>query len=118
MAFTLSTESAEALSISAAVAELNSAADFLRGPFFLAQFKQELRRAALEAASPWLDREAAAAYARCSTSEIDRAAREGVFARHERGGTPMFLKSEIDAAITGGKWKRNLTAENAKSAKE
>lgn len=113
MAFTTSTESAEALSVSAAVAELQGAAEFLRGPFFLAQFKQELRRAALEASSPWLDREAAAAYARCSTSEIDRAARLGVFPKHERNGTPMFLKSEIDEAIRSGNWRKNLTAKSA-----
>lgn len=105
-------------SVSAAVAELNGAAEFLRSPFFTAQLVQGIQQAAQRAASPWVDRAGAAAYALCSTSEIDRAAKAGVITKHERGGTPMFLKAEIDEAIRSGKWKRNLTAENAKSAKE
>ena len=92
--------------VSGAVAELNAAAEFLRSPYFTAQLVQGLQRAAAEATSPWLDRASAAAYARCSTSEIDKAAVQKFFTRYERGGTPLFLKAEIDAAIKNGNWRK------------
>jgi len=90
--------------VSAAVSELQAAAEFLRSPFFTAQVVQGIQQAAARAVSPWVDRAGAAAYALCSVSEIDRAAKAGVITKHERVGTPMFLKAEIDEAIRAGKW--------------
>lgn len=54
--------------------------------------------------SPWLDRKHAGFYCHCAPSEVDRGADAGAFKRYYRAGTPMFKKSEIDAAIAEGKW--------------
>lgn len=64
-----------------------------------------------QAASPWVDRAAAAAYAHCSPSEIDRAANAGAFKRYTRGATPMFKKAEIDRAIEEGIWPKRVTTD-------
>lgn len=72
--------------------------------YMQARVLERLDTAVKQAASPWVDRAAAAAYAHCSTSEIDRAANAGAFKRYLRGATPMFKKAEIDGAIESGKW--------------
>lgn len=69
-----------------------------------------VKEATLSASSPWCNRVAAAAYAQCSTSEIDRAANAGTFRRYMRGGTPVFKKAEIDRAIERGEWLRRKAA--------
>ena len=88
-----------------AVADFENAADFLRGPHFEAIVSKALQHAIVAAQSPWLDRRGAAAYCRCGISSIDRAVAEGIIHRYERGGTPLFLKSELDEAIRGGRWR-------------
>jgi hypothetical protein len=89
-----------------AAAEAEAAAAFVRGGYFEARILEGLRRAVIEAQSPWLDRAGAAAHARCSTSEVDRAANAGVFKRYQRNGTPLFKKSDLDRAIEEGKWRK------------
>lgn len=89
-----------------AIADFESAGDFLRSPFFQAMVNRALEAAVTAAASPMVDRVGAAAFCRCSVSEIDRAARAGIIKRYERCGTPIFLKEELQKAITSGKWKR------------
>ena len=88
-----------------AVADLESVAAFLRGPFFQAQMADAVRCAVIESQSPWVDRAGAAARWRCSESEIDRAAKAGILTRLERSETPLFEKAQGDAAIRDGKWK-------------
>lgn len=87
-----------------AVADFESAGSFLRGPYFEAVVAKALQTSVMAAQSPWLDRAGAAAHCRCSTSEIDRATAAGVIKRYERGQTPLYLKSELDEAIRGGRW--------------
>ena len=88
----------------AAVAKLTAAGNFLQSEFFVSRLLEGMRLTAIEVSSPWLDRKAAGAYAHCSPQEIDRAATAKIITKHQRGGAPMFLKSEIDEAITTGKW--------------
>lgn len=90
--------------ILAGVAKVEAAAAFLTSPFLVAQLVEGMQAAVIASQSPWLNRKDAAAYARCSTSEIDRAASLGILRRHERGGTPIFERTGIDAAIRDGKW--------------
>lgn len=90
--------------IMAGVAKLESAAAFLNSPYFVAQIVEGMQAAVIRAQSPWLNRKDAAEYVRCSTSEVDRAAREGIITKHERSGTPLFERSEIDAVIKAGNW--------------
>lgn len=96
-----------------AVADLESAAAFLRSSYFEGLVARQLAAAVTAAQSPWLDRAAAAAYARCSVSEIDRVAALGVFQTYPRGGRPMFKRSEVDAAIATGKWPAQRATRNA-----
>ena len=88
-----------------AIADLESAGQFLRGPFFEAQVVKALGQSVQAAHSPWLDRAGAAAHCRCSVSEIDRAVTRGVIKRFERGGTPLFSKSDLNTAIASGRWR-------------
>lgn len=88
----------------AAVAKLEAAGKFLQSEFFMARLMEGMRLTAIEVSSPWLDRKAAAAYAHCSPQEIDRAASAKIVPKHQRGGAPMFLKADIDEAITSGRW--------------
>lgn len=88
-----------------AVADIESVAAFLRGPFFEAQMAAAVRCAVIECQSPWVDREGAAARWRCSENEIDRAAKAGILTRLERSETPLFEKAQGDEAIRTGKWK-------------
>lgn len=90
-----------------AVADFESAGSFLRSPYFEAVIAKALRAATQEANSPWLDRAGAAGHCRCSVREIDRATASGVIKRYERGATPLYLKSELDEAIRGGRWRLN-----------
>ncbi len=94
----------EAERLNGAVAELEVAARFLSGRYFAGEILREVRLAVVQGLSPWLSRSDAAAYARCSESEIDAAARRGVLTKYLRKGTPLFQKREIDAAIQEGKW--------------
>ena len=88
-----------------AVSDFENASTFLRGPFFEAQVAKALQAAVVAGQSPWLDRAGAAAHCRCGLSSIDRAVAEGIIKRYERGGTPLYLKSELDEAIRGGRWR-------------
>ena len=88
-----------------AVADFEAAGAFLRGPYFEAVVAKAVAASVQAAWSPWLDRAGAAAHCRCSTSEVDRATAAGVIKRYERNATPLFLKSELDEAIRGGRWR-------------
>lgn len=88
-----------------AVADFESAGNYLRGPYFEALVTKALGASVIAAQSPWLDRTGAAAHCRCSTSEIDRATAGGIIHRYTRGQTPLYLKSELDEAIRGGRWR-------------
>lgn len=83
---------------------------YWESPFFAARLEAALERGVIRSQSPWLDREAAAAYAHCCPAEIDRAARtlshdgKPILRKRERGGAPMYWKSEIDEAIESGRW--------------
>lgn len=92
--------------ILASAAKVDAAAAFLQSPFLVAQIIEGMQAAVVRANSPWLNRKDAAEYARCSVSEIDRAAANGFIPPHPRGGTPLFEKAEIDEAIKSGKWKQ------------
>jgi len=91
----------------AAVAELQAAANWVRGPVLEGRICEAVKEAVTAATGPWLDRRAAAAYAGVSMREIDRAANAGVFPRRRINGDkgkPLFRRDEIDAAIMGGRW--------------
>lgn len=88
-----------------AIADLESAGAFLRGPFFEAVVCKAVKESIAATQSPYVDRAGAAARWRCSESEIDRAAKAGVLTKLNRGGTPLFLKEQGDDAIRNGWWK-------------
>lgn len=88
-----------------ALAQLETSARFLESRYIEGVIEQAVSRAVVASQSPWLDRTAAAARWRCSVQEIDRAARDGVLTRYERGATPLFNKDQGDEAIRSGKWK-------------
>jgi hypothetical protein len=98
--------------ILASVAKVEAAAAFLTSPFLVAQLLEGMHAAVISAHSPWLNRKDAAAYARCSTSEIDRVsnpkdaveARFPILKKHMRGGSPVFERAQIDDAIRSGRW--------------
>lgn len=88
-----------------AAARVEAAAAFLQSPYLVARIVEGMQQAVIRVTGPWLDRHDAAAYSRCSVSEIDRAANVlKIFKRYQRGGSPLFKRSEIDAAIESGKW--------------
>lgn len=91
-------------SLPAAVAKIEAAAAFLQSPFLVAQLLEGMQAAVIRANSPWLTRKEAAEHARCSPSEIDRAASKQILKRYMRNGTPLYQRAEIDAAISTGKW--------------
>ena len=93
----------------AAIARVASAAEFLSGPFFQAELIRAAERAAAHAQATLLCRRMAADVFFTSESEIDRAANAGAFPRHYRAGTPMFSRTEIEEAITGGRWARRTS---------
>jgi hypothetical protein len=111
--FDLRVLAAEAQGFRRAVADLEGAADWLRGAYVEELIRRSLLEGAARAASPWLDRAGAAAHCRCSPSEIDRAANRGVFKRYTRCGTPLFKRAELDAAIESGNWVRAGQAKGA-----
>lgn len=84
-----------------------SGAEYLSKPFFGDRILAQVKTAIVQSQSPWLTRRDAADYWRCSTAEIDLAARNGIFNKFVRGNTPLFLKYEGDAAIKSGLWKNN-----------
>jgi hypothetical protein len=87
-----------------AVAKIDAAASFLQSPYLQARLIEGMQLAMVRVHSPWMTRQDAAEYARCSASEIDRVANLGVIVRHMRGGTPLFKRAEIDEAIENNKW--------------
>ena len=99
-------EAAWAARAERAVADLESAASYVRSSYFERAVFNAVSAAVQAAQSPWLDRAGAAAHARCSVSEIDRAAGLGVFKTYRRGGTPMFKRAELDGAIADGRWTK------------
>ena len=109
------TETAQLGEVGGLLARLEIAANYIASPMFVAQITQAHGAAVVRANSPWLNREDAAEYARCSASEISRAADAGFFTKHQRGGSPLFLKAEIDAAIIEGRW---LSAGKTESGKQ
>lgn len=68
-----------------AIADLESAGAFLRGPFFEAVVCKAVAASIAATQSPYVDRAGAAARWRCSESEIDRAAKAGVKAAKVEG---------------------------------
>ncbi len=92
-------------------ARVAAAAAFLTSPYLVARLCEAMQAAVIRAQSPWLNRQDAADYCRCGLSEIDRAANVlKIFKRYNRGGSPVFKRSEIDAAIEGGKWTPGKSA--------
>ncbi len=91
--------------LSAAIDGLERSVGLLQSRYFEALVARAIKEAVASTNSPWLDRAAAAAHCRCSESEVDRAAAAGVFQTFRRGGTPLFKRDELDAAIEAGKWK-------------
>jgi hypothetical protein len=85
---------------------VQASAEFLSSEYLVARLCEAVESAQMAANSPWLNRKAAAAYAQCSVSELDRAADAGAFRRYVRSGTPLFRKDEIDAAIADGIWPK------------
>lgn len=83
-------------------------AEYLSKPFFGSQLIASCQEAMIRASSPWLNRNDAAAYWRCSTAEVDAAARVGILTKRLRNGTPMFLKVEGDKAIKSGRWTKEF----------
>lgn len=81
-----------------------SGAEYLSKPFFGDKVVHAAQLAVVRASSPWLSRQDAGQYWRCSEWEIDRAAKAGTLRKYMRGGTPMFLKAEGDEAIKTGRW--------------
>lgn len=49
--------------------------------------------------SPWMTREEAAEYLRCSVPTIDRYARSGLLPKHRLGRAVLFKKEELDALV-------------------
>ena len=91
------------------LSELEHAAEFLKSRYLEGLIEQAIFAAVQRAQSPWLDRAGAAAYCACSTSELDRAAKRKVFKTYLRGGTPLFLRQELDAVIEDGLWPGRKT---------
>ena len=88
-----------------AVADFEHAADFLKGPYFEAVVGRALAATVQAQQSPWVNRAGAAARCHCSVSEIDRAKAAGIITCYQRGGTPLYLKHDLDEAIRGGRWR-------------
>jgi hypothetical protein len=97
-------------------AELEHATAFLRSRYIEGLIEQAVTQAVLRSSSPWLDRAGAAAYVCCSTSEIDRAARAGVFPTYQRGSGPLFRKEDLDRALTEGRWRKRSAECGVRSA--
>lgn len=106
----------ETTTLDRAVEEVKQAAEFLKSEYMEARILEQVHTSVVQAQSPWVDRADAAAYWRCSTSEIDRASGLGILKRHDRGGTPMFDKAQGDAALREGKWK--IERKSAKGAEK
>lgn len=83
-----------------------SASQYVASSYFERLILKAIGEAIQSANSPWVDRAGAAAYCRCSKSEIDRAADAGVFKRDFIASSPRFRKADLDAAIAGGKWRK------------
>ncbi len=96
-----------------AVSEIERGARFVTSPMFEALVEKAVAEAVAAMNTPWLRRAEAAAYARCSVSELNRAVAEGAITPHKRGGTPLYRKDEIDAAIQEGRWPAAATVQAA-----
>lgn len=88
------------------LAELEQVAAWFKSAYVEALIERAVAAAVERSGSRWLDRAAAAAYCRCSLTELDRARKLGVFPEHLRAGTPLFLREDLDAAILKGKWPK------------
>lgn len=108
----------EAQALRRVACEVQASAEWLRSPYMEGLLAQAVGEALMRSQSPWADRRAAAAYAHCSPSEIDRAANAGIFKRYLRAGTPMFRKEEMDEAIAKGRWtRRGISQKQTKETK-
>lgn len=87
------------------VARVDAAVNYLTGEHLTAQLIEGMQAAVIRASSPWLNRKDAAEYLRCSPSEIDRAGAQGFVTIYKRGGSTLYRRDELDAAIREGKWK-------------
>lgn len=97
---------ADGVAVARVLAELEHAAAFLKSHYVETLIERAVGAAVERANSRWLDRQAAAAYCRCSLTELDRARKLGVFPEHLRAGTPLFLREDLDAAILKGHWPK------------
>ena len=83
----------------------DTAGPWARSRHFEARILETVQQAVRSALGPWLNRQAAADFACCSPSEIDRAANAGVFPRYMREGTPLFKREDLTAALVEGRWR-------------
>ena len=83
---------------------VDAAGQWVKSRSFQAHILESVQQAVRSALGPWLNRQAAADFACCSPSEIDRAANAGVFPRYMREGTPLFKREDLTAALVEGRW--------------
>ena len=88
-----------------ALAKLEHAAEFMESKYFEGMLEEAVQDGLAKLRSPWVDRRRAAAHCRCSITEIDRAAKMGFIKRFDRGGTPLFSKTDLNTAIASGRWR-------------
>ena len=88
-----------------AQALVDAAGQWVKSRSFQAHILEAVQQAVRGALGPWLNRQAAADFACCSPSEIDRAANAGVFPRYMREGTPLFEREDLTAALVEGRWR-------------
>lgn len=93
-------------SLQRATAQLEAATAFLGSRYIENLIANTVTLAVQRAASPFCDRDGAAAFLLCDVSQIDRAAKAGIIKRHLRGGTPLFEKADLAEAITSGRWRK------------
>jgi hypothetical protein len=83
----------------------DTAGQWVKSRSFQAHILEAVQQAVRGSLGPWLNRRAAADFACCSPSEIDRAANAGVFPRYMREGTPLFKREDLTAALVDGRWQ-------------
>ena len=83
---------------------VDAAGQWVKSRSFQAHILESVQQAVRSSLGPFLNRRAAADFACCSPSEIDRAANAGVFPRYMREGTPLFKREDLTAALTEGRW--------------
>jgi len=83
---------------------VDAAGQWVKSRAFQTNIVEAVQQAVRSSLGPFLNRRAAADFACCSPSEIDRAANAGVFPRYMREGTPLFKREDLTAALVEGRW--------------